>query len=361
MIETLIILIFILGYGAIALEAKTGVNKSAAALLTAALCWVLFAFKAGAGGLGQFGPIFEAAAQVVFFLIGAMTIVQLMDAHNGFQVIADMLRTKDKRALLWVMALATFFLSSILDNLTTAIVMVSLFHRLIHDKEDRLIFGGVVIIAANAGGSWSPIGDVTTTMLWIGGQVSTFGIMHKLFVPSLIALLVPLVWFSCAMKKEDLAVSAGPVAPLPAGAKRVFFLGLGALIFVPIFKMLTGLPPVLGMLFGVGVMWAVTDRLHGEKKEHLKVHKVLAKVDFSSALFFLGILLAVGVLDASGILRALSIWMDGALGSKDLIATVIGLASAVVDNVPLTAATMGMYNLAQHPMDSKLWELLAYA
>lgn len=367
MFENLILVVFVLGYAAIAFEHKLGVNKTAAALLTAVVCWVLLAVQqAGVAGgsahgiVERLGHHMEGTSQIIFFLVGAMTIVQLMETHGAFHIVSDMLKMKDKRVLLWVVSLITFFLSAVLDNLTTAIVMVSLLHRLIDDREDRMIFGSMVIIAANAGGAWTPIGDVTTTMLWIGGRVSSLRIMEMLFIPSLISMVVPLLWFSFKMKGSVAAVERPPEGK-QVGTKRVFFLGLGALVFVPVFKGITGLPPFVGILFGLGLLWLVTDMTHKEEREHLKVPHALHKIDMASILFFLGILLAVSALETAGVLRALAAWMDNCFSNKDIIATLLGLLSAIVDNVPLTAATMGMYDVVRFPMDSKLWELLAFA
>ncbi len=367
MIELMIVMVFVIGYLLIAMENKIGINKAATALLTAVICWALLVFKAGgaAGDIetvtGSFGHHLQQTAEIVFFLIGAMTIVQLMDTHGGFQVVTDRIRTKDKKKLLWIVSFITFTLSAVLGLLPTAIVMASLFPRMLADREDRLVFASMIIIAANAGGAWSPIGDVTTTMLWIGGQVSAFGLVGRVIVPSLVCMLVPLVYFSFGLKKGHLMSPerSGNVRQL--GARRVFCLGLASLIFVPLFKILTGLPPVAGMLFGLGMMWLLTDVMHKECRDHLKVPMAFSRIDLSSVLFFLGILLAIAALDSSGVLKALEAWMDHYFGNLDIIATIIGLTSAIVDNVPLTAATMGMYDLSRYPMDSKLWELLAYS
>ncbi len=367
MFEALIVSVFLFGYAAMAFEHKIGVNKAASALLTAVVCWVLLALQHMNLSSGNGHQIVESlshhleeAAQIVFFLIGAMTIVQLMETHGGFQVVTKMLQIKNKKLLLWVISLITFFLSPVLDNLTTSIVMVSLMHRLISDKDDRLIFSSMVIIAANAGGAWSPIGDVTTTMLWIGGQVSALRIVQMLFVPSLIAMLIPLIYFTLMMKKGEVLKFAPFADEWQVGTKRVFYLGLCALIFVPIFKAVTGLPPFIGVLLGLGLVWMVTDLIHNEDRDYLKVPKALNKIDMSSILFFLAILLAVAALDTCGALKSMAIWMDRTIINKDLIATTLGLLSAIIDNVPLTAATMGMYDLTHYPMDSKLWELLAF-
>jgi Na+/H+ antiporter NhaD/arsenite permease-like protein len=368
MFEMYIGIVFIAGYVVIALEHKVGVNKTATALLTAVVCWVLLAVREAQlpggsmnGVAESFGKHLQGTAEIVFFLIGAMTIVQLMDSHGGFEVIANIIRTGNKKALLWTVSLVTFFLSAVLGLLPTAIVMASLLTRLVDDREDRLIFASMVIIAANAGGVWSPIGDVTTTMLWIGGRVSAFGLVAKVIVPSLVAMLVPLICFSFTLKSGSLPVAGRSSSPVQPYGKKIFFLGVGALLFVPVFKILTGLPPVVGMLLGLGFMWMVTDLLHHTEREHLKIPSILKIVDFSSVLFFLGILLAVSALEAGGLLNQLALWLDQVCGNKDIIATAIGLSSAVIDNVPLTAATMGMYDLVHYPMDSKLWELLAYS
>ncbi|MBF0388165.1 MAG: sodium:proton antiporter NhaD [Candidatus Omnitrophica bacterium] len=367
MFENLIMVVFVLGYACIAFEHQLGVNKTAAALLTAVVCWVLLACQQAAvpglpahGLVDSLGHHMEGTSQIIFFLVGAMTIVQLMETHGAFQVVTDMLKVRDKRVLLWVVSLITFFLSSVLDNLTTAIVMVSLLHRLIDDRDERMIFGSMIIIAANAGGAWSPIGDVTTTMLWIGGRVSSLRIMEMLIIPSLISMLIPLAWLSRLLKKGAVAPVERAVEDKPVGSRRVFFLGLGALVFVPVFKGLTGLPPFVGILLGLGLLWLITDMTHGAEREHLKVPQALHKIDMSSILFFLGILLAVAALETAGVLRSLAVWMDSYFGNKDIIATLLGMLSAIVDNVPLTAATMGMYDVVRYPMDCKLWELLAF-
>lgn len=370
MIDTIIIFIFVIGYAAIALEHKIGISKTATALLIGVFCWVLVAAKGCYGGyincgaaqtLQSLGEHFGGTAQLLIFLMGAMAIVQLMDSHEAFKVITDRIKTRDKRKLLWIISFITFFLSAILDNLTTTIVMVSLLHRLMNKGEDRMIFASMIIIAANAGGAWSPIGDVTTTMLWIGERITTARIMTTLFIPSIVSLVLPLLYFSFLMKKE--LVSA-PIREKSHAevfcTKRVFFMGLGSLIFVPIFRALTNLPPFMGMILGLGVMWVVTDLMH-RHREHLRVPHILSKIDFTSILFFLGILLSVGALETAGILERLALWMDQYFRNKDVIITIMGLISAIIDNVPLTAAAMGMYPLSLYPVDSKLWELTAYA
>ena len=360
----LMVLIFAIGYIAISLENKIKVNKAAIALLVAVFCWVfnfIEHFPPNEASLHRLTEHLGEISEVIFFLMGAMTIVELIDSHGGFKIITDFIRTKDKRKLLWVISIITFFLSSVLDNLTTSIVMVSLLRRLIPDRDDRMIFAGMVIIAANAGGAWSPIGDVTTTMLWIGGQVTTGKLMEFLIIPSLVSLFVPLLYFSLSIKQGAYPDSSHNTdSPAQHGAKRVFFLGIGSLIFVPVFRAVTNLPPFMGVLLGLGIMWVLTDLIH-QKRDHLKVPSILTRIDFSSVLFFLGILLAVAALETAGILGSLALRMDHYFNNKDVIATVLGLLSAIIDNVPLTAATMGMYPLSSYPADSKLWEMIAYS
>ena len=361
----LMVLTFAIGYIAISLENKIKVNKAAIALLAAVFCWVfnfIEHFPADEASLHRLIEHLGEISQVIFFLMGAMTIVELIDSHGGFKIITGFIRTRDKRKLLWVVSIITFFLSSVLDNLTTSIVMVSLLRRLILDRDDRMIFAGMVIVAANAGGAWSPIGDVTTTMLWIGGQVTTGKLMKLLIIPSLVSLFIPLLYFSFSIKQGAYPDSPqGTDSPAQYGAKRVFSLGIGSLIFVPIFRAVTNLPPFMGVLLGLGIMWVLTDFIHYQKRDHLKVPSILTRIDFSSVLFFLGILLAVAALETAGILGSLALRMDHYFNNKDIIATVLGLLSAIIDNVPLTAATMGMYSLSSYPADSKLWEMIAYS
>jgi Na+/H+ antiporter NhaD/arsenite permease-like protein len=370
MIEFFMMTVFVTGYLAMTLEHRIHINKAAVAILTGVFLWALYSMREFYRcGIHEYINVvveklnghLHDIAQILIFLLGAMTIVALIETYGGFKVITDFIKTKDKRKLLWVVSLITFFLSSILDNLTTAIVMVSLLRRLVPEREDRLIFASLIIIAANAGGAWTPIGDVTTTMLWIGGQVTTAKIMKFLFLPSLISLIVPLIYFSFLVKKgETVPASHQEDVLLEPGAKRVFFLGIGSLIFVPIFRALTNLPPFMGVLLGLGIMWVITDLIN-HQKDHLKVPHVLTKVDFSSILFFLGILLAVAALESVGILGKLAAGMDTHLKNKDLIVTLMGLVSSIIDNVPLTAAAIGMYPLSANPVDSKLWEMLAFS
>lgn len=353
--------IFIVGYLLITVEHLTKVNKSAVALLMAVLSWIVV-FSVGHGEYLHFCTGLADISQIVFFILGALTIVELIASHKGFQVISNMIKVGSKKHLLWVVSVITFFLSAVLDNLTTTIVMVTLLRKLIKEGEDRLIIGSAVVIAANAGGAWTPIGDVTTTMLWIGGQISTLKIMTSLFFPSLACLIASIFILSFHLKGEFPKMTARqePLEPL---GNLIFILGIALLIFVPIFKILTGLPPFMGILFGLGTLWLITDLLHKnfEDREHLRVPHVLSKVDFSGTLFFLGILLTVAALDAAGLLEKWAHTLSNVLPNLNAVALFIGLASAVVDNVPLVAASMSMYDLATIPQDHLFWQLIAYA
>ena len=369
--NTLLILIFVLTYAAIAFEHPLQINKSATALIGAGLLWTVYALA------GPEAKVVDAAisdslmstAQIVFFLMGAMTIVEVVDAHDGFEVITARIQTKKLSSLMCLVGFVTFFLSSILDNLTTTIVMVSLMKKLLEKREDRLFFAGMIVIAANAGGAWTPIGDVTTTMLWIGGQVTTVEIMKGLFIPSMINLLVPLAATAWILRGRLVEapvreINHGQIETTAFERQLMFFLGLGILVAVPAFKTLTHLPPFLGILFGLGALWLVGDLVHrhkpDEEKEHLTLVSALTRIDMSSILFFVGILLAVASLEHAHILTAVAQWLNDVVGRLDVIVMLIGLVSAVVDNVPLVAASMGMYSLAQYPADSFLWEFMAY-
>jgi len=367
----ILVSIFVLCYLAIAMEHPLRVSKSASALIGAGLLWTIYAF-----GLGdvhalteQLGESVLVTARIVFFLMGAMTIVEVVDAHNGFELITSRIRTTSLARLMWLIGLVTFVLSAILDNLTTAIVMVSLLPKLLDKHEDRLFFAGIVVIAANSGGAWSPIGDVTTTMLWIGGQVTTVGIIKALWLPSLVSLLVPLAVTAYLLRGRQVEPpdrnpdDVGHRTP-PFERNLMFFLGLGILVAVPAFKSITHLPPFMGILLGLGVLWLVGDLLHRNKddqdKERLTLAHALSRIDMGSILFFVGILLAVATLEHTGVLVSLADWLDRTVGRQDLIVLIIGIASAIVDNVPLVAASMGMYSLSTYPSDHFLWEFLAY-
>ncbi|TNE79902.1 MAG: sodium:proton antiporter [Bacteroidetes bacterium] len=423
---TLLVVVFIVGYLAIALEHPIKVNKTASALLTAVIMWSIFVLSSNSmvdvnwesfkhfmtiEGLTEVTDLVKNhfvthelshhladIAEILFFLLGAMTIVELIDAHQGFKVITNRITTRDSRKLLWIISILTFFLSAALDNLTTSIVMVSLLRKLIHNDEQRKFFAGVVIIAANAGGAWSPIGDVTTTMLWIGGQITAANIISTLIIPSLVCMIVPLIYLSFKMRGEvergDYDNAAAIEAESVRGSKLMLFLGVGMLLFVPIFKTITHLPPYMGMLFGLGVMWLASEIIHSdrdeeERKPYSAVH-ALSKIDTSSVLFFLGILVAIHALQSTYVLKQLAVWMNDTIGDLNIIAMAIGLLSSIVDNVPLVAASMGMYDMAgpmvnpeiyhyalEHKeliqdgmiimegtkyylVDAKIWEFIAY-
>lgn len=368
------IAVFCIGYLAIIFEFSIRVNKTAVALALAVLCWLAY-FLSGqanplenpaalASSLGHLNKDLSEVSQILFFLLGAMTLVEIIDAHKGFNTVVRHLHTKSKRKMLVTISLVTFFLSAVLDNLTTTILMISVLRKLIPYKKDRLLLLCMVVIAANAGGAWTPIGDVTTTMLWINGQVTTLKVITELFLPSIICMLVPLGIYSFMMKGNFPAPAVDlHKERVEPGAKIVFVTGISALIFVPIFKWLTGMPPFMGMLIGLAALWLVTDVLHHkhEQRAHLRVPHILTKIDVASILFFLGILLSVDSLQAAGLLDNVAQWMDHHLRSQALIATLIGIFSAIIDNVPLVAATMGMYDLSTFPTDSSLWLMIAYA
>ncbi len=366
-----ICIVFILGYAAIALEHPLKINKAATALITAALCWSIYALFAKDGHeaseylTGHLGEV----AGILFFLMGAMTIVELIDAHDGFYIITSRIRTTDKKKLVWLIAFITFFLSAVLDNLTTTIVLVSLLRKIIADKEERLMFAALVVIAANSGGAWSPIGDVTTTMLWIGGQITAGSIIVQTILPSLVSMVIPAALIAWKMKGNLKLVEGNEGENINFNTsafqrKLVFGLGVGSLLFVPVFKTITHLPPYMGILFGLGLMWVITELIHSERDEQekglLSVNHALKKIDTASVLFFLGILLSIGALQATGVLTDLATLMNEKIGNISVITMSIGLLSAVVDNVPLVAAAQGMYSLAEYPTGHFFWEFLAY-
>lgn len=366
----LIITIFTIGYFIIAFEHPLKINKSATALLTGVLCWAVYILPGTDKHLisEQLTEHLGELAGILFFLLGAMTIVELIDAHDGFDIITSAISTTSRRKLLWMVCFITFVLSALLDNLTTTIVMVSLLRKLIDNRNDRLFYIGMVVVAANAGGAWSPIGDVTTTMLWIGGQVSATNIIVKLILPGIVSLLVPLAIISVKLK----GTTEKPLPePVQTGTRLtlterniIFFTGLGGLIFVPVFKTITHLPPFMGILFALGILWVVTEMIHRKKdeeeKDALSVAHALRKIDTPSILFFLGILVAISALQSTGLLNSLAELMDEKIGNLNIIVPAIGLLSAIVDNVPLVAAAMGMYDLGHYPADSYIWEFLAY-
>jgi Na+/H+ antiporter NhaD/arsenite permease-like protein len=368
-----LIIVFVLAYLAIALEEPFKVNKSAAALVAAGALWTTYAVVGGNTALAdeELNQSLVATAQIAFFLMGAMTVVEVVDAHDGFAVITSRLRARTLAALTIFISVVTFVLSAALDNLTTAIVMVSLLKRLLRNKEDRLLLAGMVVISANAGGAWSPIGDVTTTMLWIGGQVSTGAIVSRLILPSLVSMLVPLTILAWGMRGRPIVapgeidrVSEPQSATTPFERNLMFVLGLIVLLSVPLFKAVTHLPPFMGILFGLGVLWTIGDLIHRgklqEERQKVTIAQALTRIDLGAIVFFVGILLAVATLEHAGVLAALARWLDAEIGRLDVIVFIFGLLSAVVDNVPMVAAGMGMYDMATHPQDSFLWEFMAY-
>ena len=368
---TAISIIFVLAYLAIALEHPLKISKSASALMGAGWLWTVYALASGDVNQvdADLNRSLMGTAQIVFFLMGAMTIVEVVDAHEGFLAITSRIKTTKLSSLMWIVGFVTFFLSSILDNLTTTIVMVSLMKKLLDKREDRIYFAGIIVIAANAGGAWTPIGDVTTTMLWIGGQITTLSIMKSVFLASMVSMLVPLAITSRVLGARPVLAPARKadsenLQSTSFERNLMLFLGLGILVGVPIFKTVTHLPPFMGILFGLGMLWMVGDLLHLKKeedrKQHLTLVHALTRIDMSSIIFFIGILMAVAVLEHTHVLGALAQWLDKTVGRQDIIVLIIGLASAVVDNVPLVAASMGMYTLAQYPTDSFLWEFIAY-
>lgn len=367
MISTLMIIVFVLGYIAIAFEHPLKLNKAASALITGVVCWTIFILQAetpetvGEELLHHLGEI----ASILFFLLGAMTIVELIDTHNGFDIITQKIKTTNKSKLLIIITVITFFLSALLDNLTTAIVMSSLVTKLLVNKEHRLWFCGMIVIAANAGGAWSPLGDVTTTMLWIGGQITALNIMKQLILPSIAVCLFPAIILAYKFRGTKFNPIPETTATYKerADSRIVLFSGIGFLVFVPIFKTVTHLPPFMGMMLALGLMWVITTIIHKNKRpevsEKLTVAKALQKVDTPSILFFLGILLAVSALQSFGLLKVVALFLTDSLKNDYLIGITLGLLSAIVDNVPLVAAAQGMFDLNTYPADHPFWEFLA--
>lgn len=395
----LMVVIFVVGYAAIVFEHPIKIDKAASALLIGVLTWTVYLIGAEEiisldnahylkwlvhheGDVrhfiidGEIGHHLDEIAQILFFLLGAMTIVELIDAHEGFAVITDRINTDNRVKLLWILSILTFFFSAALDNLTTSIVMVALIRKLLKEKEERWFFGGMIILAANSGGAWSPIGDVTTIMLWIDGQVTAGNIITSIFIPSVVCMLVPLLYLSFAKQgtvvralgRMDIEHMKNPTTAFERNL--VFFMGVAGLLFVPVFKTYSHLPPFMGMMLSLGLLWVTTEILHRKKnveqKSGLSVIGVLQKVDVSTVYFFLGILLAVGSLQSAGHLGILATWLNGVVGHIYGINVIIGALSAIVDNVPLVAGAMGMYEIGPlveglaYPTDHEFWEFLAY-
>ena len=393
MLLAAIIILFIVGYIVIALEHPLHIDKAATALFIGAGCWALYvlgldtlltpdripeAFRAEMAGHseghelalhyaieGQFLPLIGEIAYILFFLMGAMTIVELVDAYEGFSIITDRIKTLNKVKLLWTVCVLTFFLSAVLDNLTTTIVMVSLMKKLVKDRETRLFFCGLIVVSANAGGAWTVIGDVTTTMLWIGDKISTIEVMKALILPSLACLVIPLAIATLMLKgdveRPEIDETEHDKTLKPWHSMLFLMLGFCGLIFVPIFKTVTHLPPFMGMMFSLSVILIISEFVKHDLDEATRsstnVVGVLKKIDTASILFFLGILLAVGTLQSTGVLRSLAAWLQTTVPNMQVVALIIGLLSAIVDNVPLVAAGIGMYD---YPKDDTFWLFLAY-
>ena len=383
-ITMFIIVAFVAGYLCIALESLTKINKAAIALLMCVVCWTLLMVSPGAyypdvasdGVLHHISEVIEHhlgdAAGTLFFLMGAMTIVEIVDSNGGFNFVRDIMKTRSKRKLLWRVAIATFFLSAILDNLTTSIVMIMVLRKLVQSREERLIYAALIIISANSGGAFSPIGDVTTIMLWIKGVITTQGILTEIFIPSLVSMLVPafILQYSLSGKfdKEQNLVTAEVSQFTKVQRNIIFWLGVGGLVFVPIFKSITHLPPFMGILLVLGVLWTVTEIFHHNTSEDdtmaKRVSDLLSRIDLSTIMFFLGILMAVAVLQEIGVLTALGTGLNEVfVGNYYVINGIIGVLSSIVDNVPLVAGCMGMYPVAETGamgIDGIFWQLLAY-
>jgi len=365
----MLLAVFFIGYLAIAFEHQIKLNKAASALITGVLCWTIYILSSADHNATQHALLEHMGeiSGILFFLLGAMTIVELIDAHDGFDLLSSSIKTTNKFVLLSIITVLTFFLSAILDNLTTTIVMISLITKLIQNEKEKLVFASIIVIAANAGGAWSPIGDVTTTMLWMGNQITTLGIIKNVFLPSIISIVIPVIGLNYTLK--------GTISPIvkddniynrSTARERnlVLIIGLVSLLFVPMFKTLTGLPPFMGMLFSLGMMWLITELIHSGKdtidKDKLSVNFAIRKIDTPSILFFLGILISVGALQSAGILKEMADYLNQQIGNQKMIVLVLGGLSAIIDNVPLVAATQGMYSLTDFGTDHPFWLFLAY-
>jgi Na+/H+ antiporter NhaD/arsenite permease-like protein len=410
---TVIIACFIIGYIAIVFEHPLKLDKTVPALIMGALCWALLAVSFHYGwvsvidthehvysltdlhghGGAEYDEMEEGfentllhhlgkTAEILIFLIGAMTIVEIIDLHRGFEVLKSYVKTRKKSKLLWIVGVLGFILSAIIDNLTATIVLVTLLRKLVPDREQRIWYIAMIVVAANAGGAWSPIGDVTTTMLWIGDKVSALGLIEYLVIPSIFCFAVPFVIASSFLPAFKGNINNDPEETVESkkvlSSTTMLYLGLGAIVFVPVFKTLTHLPPYVGMMLSMGVVWLVSEYIHpeedfNEERRHMySAHKALSRIEMSSILFFLGILMAVTALESLvfgtvqsggeqvqvGTLRYVAEWLDTVIPSQDIVVIMLGVASAIIDNVPLVAASMGMYN---QPIDSTLWHFIAYS
>ncbi len=370
---TAIVVLFLLGYLCIALEAFTKINKAVPALLMCVACWTVYACGVSPDEAQTSSRLLHHlgdTCEILFFLMGAMTIVEIVDANGGFYFVKGALATTSKRALLWRITIMAFILSAILDNLTTSIVMVMVLRKLVDDHNDRMLFGGMIVIAANAGGAFSPIGDVTTIMLWIRGMITTGGVITQLLLPSVAAVVVSALCVSTYLKGQlPVAGQDSPGTATNPDRNLILVLGVGGLIFVPVFRMLTGLAPFMGILLALGVLWFVSElrcnrTAHLRDNSHLEVTRLLSKIDMATILFFLGILMAVATLQETGVLTAFGGWLNEASGGNHYLVTgIIGVVSSIVDNVPLVAGCMEMYPIAatgDFAADGLFWQLLAY-
>jgi Na+/H+ antiporter NhaD/arsenite permease-like protein len=365
-----LLIIFFVGYLLITLENAIHINKSAIALITAVICWTILVLNPASkdASLASLGHHLSSIAEIVFFLLGAMTIVELIDAHDGFQNITEKIKTTNKTKFIWTISIITFFLSAVLDNLTSTIVMISIINKLVKEKQVKWHLLGLVIISSNAGGAWSPIGDVTTTMLWIGHQMTPLNIIKETFLASLTCMVIPTLIINYRIKGNILLVDEVPinqnVISTSFDRNLVFFIGVCCLLFVPFFKVITELPPYMGMMFSLGIMWILTELMHfnkeSDEKGSLSVSHALRKIDTPSILFFLGILMSIAALEQVGLLTRLAAFFDHQFSDIKIIAIVIGLLSSVVDNVPMVAALQSMYSLDMYPTDHYFWEFLAY-
>jgi len=365
----MLLAVFIIGYLAIAFEHHIKLNKAASALITGVVCWTIYIVN-GTDHNAAHHALLEHMGEIssiLFFLLGAMTIVELIDAHDGFESVSASIKTTNKFKLLSTITIIAFFLSAVLDNLTTTIVLISLASKLVKDEKEKLVFASIIVIAANAGGAWSPIGDVTTTMLWMGNQITTLSIIKTVFIPSVISVIIPLLGLSYTLKGFiPLSVNDEHTNNISNAKERnlVLIIGLASLLFVPIFKTWTGLPPFMGMLFSLGVMWLITEIIHSGKdtidKDNLSVNFAIRKIDTPSILFFLGILISVAALQSAGTLKEMADYFNQQIGNQKIIVMVLGGLSAIIDNVPLVAATQGMYSLTDFGTDHPFWLFLAY-
>ena len=361
-----ILITFILGYLCIAFEHQLRLNKASTALITGVVCWSFYALSGTAHEvvtqqlLTHMGEI----SGILFFLLGAMTIVELIDAHNGFEIISSAIKTQEKRKLLWIISFIAFFLSALLDNLTTTIVLISLMSKLIQDKHEKFYFASMIVIAANAGGAWSPIGDVTTTMLWMGGQISGMHIIKEVFLPAIVSVIIPLIAISFRLPNSSNSLTIPNTTSNSSHRRTILFAGVASLLFVPAFKSMTGLPPFMGMLLSLGVMWLLSEIINHQKdteaSDNLSIKSALKNIDTPSILFFLGILISVAALQSVGILSELAQSLSNWIGNTKIIVMSLGGLSAIIDNVPLVAATQGMYSLSEFPMDHPFWIFMAY-